>query len=102
MCNSFIGFGRAVLTAVALAVTVPSLAADIGRVKVAKGQVTIEREGSSQPAVVGMRVQASDTLRTGSDGSLGITMDDDSLLSTGPKRDETIRRAGTPLDGWLA
>ncbi|MBL8115619.1 MAG: adenylosuccinate synthase [Acidobacteria bacterium] len=24
------------------------------------------------------------------------------LLSTGPKRDETIRRAGTPLDGWLA
>ena len=31
-----------------------------------------------------MRVQAADTVRTGDDGAVGITMDDDSLLSAGP------------------
>ena len=36
------------------------------------------------PAPVGMRLQASDTVRTGNDASVGITMDDDSLLSAGP------------------
>jgi hypothetical protein len=59
-------------------------AADIGQVKVAKGTVTIERGGDSLPATVGMRLQASDVLRTGADGSVGITMSDNSLLSAGP------------------
>ena len=59
-------------------------AADIGQVKVAKGTVTIERGGNSLPATVGMRLQASDVLRTGADGSVGITMSDNSLLSAGP------------------
>jgi len=59
-------------------------AADIGQVKVAKGQVTIERQGMSIPATVGARLQVADTVKTGADGSVGITMDDDSLLSAGP------------------
>ena len=59
-------------------------AADIGQVKVSKGQVSIEREGRSLPAAVGTRVQTADVVRTGADGSIGITMDDDSLLSAGP------------------
>jgi hypothetical protein len=46
--------------------------------------VSIEREGRSLPATVGTRLQTSDVVRTGSDGSVGITMDDDSLLSAGP------------------
>ena len=62
----------------------PVCAADIGRMKVVRGQVAVERAGASQPAAVGMRVQAADTIRTGADGSVGITMDDDSLLSAGP------------------
>jgi hypothetical protein len=61
-----------------------SLAAEIGQVKIAKGQVTIERQGKTLPAVVGARLQNSDRIRTGADGSVGITMDDDSLLSAGP------------------
>ena len=40
--------------------------------------------GNSLPATVGMRLQASDVLRTGADGSVGITMSDNSLLSAGP------------------
>ena len=59
-------------------------AADIGQVKVSRGRVSIEREGGSLPASVGTRLQTSDVVRTGSDGSIGITMDDDSLLSAGP------------------
>jgi hypothetical protein len=58
--------------------------ADIGQIKVSKGQVSIEREGRSLPGSVGARLQTSDVVRTGSDGSVGITMDDDSLLSAGP------------------
>jgi hypothetical protein len=59
-------------------------AADIGQIKVSKGQVSIEREGRSLPAAVGTRVQTADIVRTGADGSVGITMDDDALLSAGP------------------
>ncbi len=59
-------------------------AAEIGQIKVAKGQVTIERQGNTLPAKVGARLQTSDVIKTGADGSVGITMDDDSLLSAGP------------------
>ncbi len=59
-------------------------AADIGQVKIAKGQVTIERQGKAMPARVGSRLQVADVVKTGADGSVGITMDDDSLLSAGP------------------
>jgi hypothetical protein len=59
-------------------------AADIGQIKVAKGQVAIERDGRAMPATVGTRVQTSDVVKTGADGSVGITFDDDSLLSAGP------------------
>ena len=59
-------------------------AADIGQIKVAKGSVNIERGGQSLAAAPGTRLQASDVVRTGSDGSVGITMTDNSLLSAGP------------------
>ncbi len=59
-------------------------AADIGQVKIAKGQVTIDRQGKTMPAAVGARLQTADIVKTGADGSVGITMDDDSLLSAGP------------------
>lgn len=69
-----------VMTALASAVA----AADIGQIKVARGAVNVERAGTTLQATVGMRVQTADTLRTGADGSVGITMNDDSLLSAGP------------------
>lgn len=59
-------------------------AADIGQIKVTKGTVTIERAGQSIAAAVGTRLQTSDVVRTGADGSVGITMSDNSLLSAGP------------------
>lgn len=76
--------GRAWLVAGALAIAVHAHAADIGRIKVARGQVVVERAGATLVAWVGMRVQASDMIRTGDAAAVGITMDDDSLLSAGP------------------
>lgn len=60
------------------------VAADIGQVKTTHGGVTIERGGQSLPATLGARLQQGDVVRTGADGSVGITMSDDSLLSAGP------------------
>lgn len=84
MSNLLKRVGRAVLAVGVLAMAAQAHAADIGRIKVARGQVVVERAGASLPGSVGTRVQASDTVRTGGDGAVGITMDDDSLLSAGP------------------
>jgi hypothetical protein len=62
---------------------VPALA-DIGQIKVSKGDVLVERGGQTLPATVGARLETSDVIKTGSDGSVGITMSDNSLLSAGP------------------
>ena len=67
-----------------LGCAVTAHAADIGQIKVSKGAVTIERAGQQLPGGLGARVEASDVVKTGADGSVGITMSDDSLLSAGP------------------
>jgi len=69
---------------VVLLIALDARGADVGQIKVAKGQVTIDRSGQPLPATVGTRVQDGDTVRTGADGSVGIAMNDDTLLSAGP------------------
>jgi len=59
-------------------------AVEIGQIKVSKGQVSIERHGQVLPGNVGTRLEPADILKTGPDGSVGITMTDNSLLSAGP------------------
>ena len=68
----------------ALSLAAVANAAGIGQIKISKGEVVIVREGQTLPAPVGTRVQTSDTIKTGADGSVGITLEDDSLLSAGP------------------
>lgn len=75
---------RAAATLLAGALALPVAATDIGQVKIAKGQVSIERDGQSLPAEAGARLRAADVLKTGADGSVGVTMSDNSLLSAGP------------------
>jgi hypothetical protein len=67
-------------------------AADIGQIKVAKGQVSVERGGQAMPGVVGTRLQPADTVKTGAESSVGITMYDDSLLSAGPNSTFSLDR----------
>lgn len=78
----------AALLALIWTLAVPVLAQDaapVGQVKLAKGTVSVEREAQSIAATVGMPVLQSDVIVTGADGSTGITFQDNSLLSLGPR-----------------
>ena len=55
-----------------------------GRVKVVSGSVFIVRGGVAAPAAANQVLFEADTLRTGADGRLGITLSDDTRLSLGP------------------
>lgn len=58
--------------------------ADVGQIKIAHGEVTVERAGHALPGRVGLRLEAQDVVKTGADGAVGITMRDNALLSLGP------------------
>jgi hypothetical protein len=58
--------------------------ADIGQIKVSKGAVSVQRGAQSLTGDVGLRLEVQDTVTTGADGVVGITMRDNSLLSLGP------------------
>ena len=83
---------RRCLVAVAAGLAVGAAMAEIGQIKVAKGQVSVERKGQAQAARVGMLLEPADILKTGSDGSVGITMRDNSLLSAGPNSILSLER----------
>ena len=55
-----------------------------GLVKEAKGNATIERGAQKLAAQPGVKVLVSDRVTTGADSSVGITLDDGTLLSAGP------------------
>ena len=75
---------KTLIMGVILAFAGSAAAADIGLVKVANGDVRIERAGAKLPATVGMGLITSDVIVTGADGSAGITFTDNSLVSVGP------------------
>ena len=76
--------GRSLIAGAAAACLAVGAHADVGQIKVATGQVSVDRKGQSLPGRVGLPLEADDVLRTGADGSVGITMRDNSLLSAGP------------------
>jgi hypothetical protein len=55
----------------------------IGRVKVVTGTVTVQRDGAKSPLEPGSPVFASDTLLTGKESSVGLTLTDNTLISLG-------------------
>lgn len=57
---------------------------EVGHIKVAKGASVIQRGVDKIPAVPGMKIFSADVISTGSDGAVGITFVDNSLISTGP------------------
>ena len=77
--------GAIALTGLALAVAAFSAAAeDAGQIKTAQGTVQIERDGQRIAAVAGVHVLQSDSIITGEDGTVGVTLADNSRLSIGP------------------
>ena len=60
------------------------MAQEIGQIKKLRGDVHVVRAGQSMPAAASMKVQAADTVKTGKDGSVGITLTDNTMLAAGP------------------
>jgi hypothetical protein len=74
-----------------------------GRIKTASGAVFIVRGGAMLPAMAGHEVLASDGLKTGSDGSLGVTLLDDTRVSIGPGGEvRLVSYLYSPAGGRLA
>lgn len=71
--------------AISLALSGLVLADDAaGMIKSSKGQVRVERAGESVAAIAGNPVFVADKIRSGADGSFGVTLKDNTLLSGGP------------------
>jgi hypothetical protein len=62
----------------------PAIAVPAGVIKVARGNVVLERGTQRHPAAVGSLVLVGDVVVTGPDGAVGITLRDNTLLSVGP------------------
>ena len=73
-----------------------------GRIKVASGSAFIVRAGNLIPVSVGQPVYESDGLKTGADGRVGITLNDDTRVSLGPGSEVRLDRfVYAPSEGQL-
>jgi hypothetical protein len=78
-----------------LAATTPVLAQQpvpAGHVKTATGSASIVRQNVTVVARPGEPVFATDALRTGADGTVGVTLKDDTRLSLGPNSEVRLER----------
>jgi hypothetical protein len=57
----------------------------IGYVKTVSGKASVVRDGSERNLAVGAPLYEDDTIKTGKDSSLGVTMKDGTTLSAGPE-----------------
>jgi hypothetical protein len=74
-----------------------------GRVKVVSGAAFIVRGATTIPATVGEFVFETDSVRTGPDGRIGITLKDDTRVSLGPDSEVQVNRFSyAPGEGRLA
>ena len=63
-----------------------------GTVKTSKGDAHILRDGQELAASPGQDVRVTDSIRTGNDGTVGITLLDDTRLTAGPDSTLELRR----------
>jgi hypothetical protein len=77
-------------------------AAAAGHIKVVTGSAFIVRQNTTLPAKPGDAVYAIDTLKTDADGTLGVTLMDDTRLSLGPSSEVRLERyVFAPAEGGL-
>ena len=73
-----------------------------GYVKTVSGDATVIRAGQEQPAVLGLGLSSGDSLKTGANGRVGVTLKDDTRLSLGPNTELVLATfAYAPTDGQL-
>ena len=96
-CGVFLGM--MLLTAAPVAAQQPVPA---GHVKIATGAAYIVRQNATVPAKPGDAVFATDTLRTQANGTIGVTLADDTRVSLGPDSEMRLERyVFAPADGAL-
>lgn len=89
--RSLTGFLAILLLAMAAGPAAAQEGDIIGYVKTASGEASIERGGTPTPAEAGAPLHRSDVLRTGPDGTLGITLKDSTRLSLGGGSELTLQ-----------
>jgi len=73
-----------------------------GRIKVVSGSAFIIRGGEQVAAQAGQMVFQADVLRTGADGRIGVTLEDETRISLGPASEARLDRfVFKPADGLL-
>jgi hypothetical protein len=93
----------ACVCAVAAAPAFAQQPAPAGRIKVVSGEAVVVRAGATVPAQSGGVVYASDSLRTGDDGRVGLTLADDTQVSIGPRSEVRLDSfVYEPAQGQLA
>ena len=80
------------LLALAASPAIAQSPAPAGRVKLVSGQAVVVHEGQRIPVTVGTPVFEQDSLATGADGRVGLTLRDDTRLSIGPQTTIEISR----------
>jgi hypothetical protein len=91
--------------ALIVASAIPAMAQQTGAgiVKVAVGSALILRDNQTVPVKAGQVVFETDTIRTGVDGRVGVTLKDNTRISLGPGSEVRLQRfAYAPADGNLA
>jgi hypothetical protein len=96
----------AAVVAIVLGTAAPVLAQQprpAGHIKTASGAAFIVRNAATIAARPGMAVFETDALRTGADGTVGLTLNDDTRLSLGPASEVRVERyMYAPADGGFA
>jgi hypothetical protein len=88
-CRWCVALLLALLTASRAVAQTPAPA---GRVKLVAGTAFVVHEGQRVAVTVGAPVYEQDSLATGADGRVGLTLRDDTRLSIGPQTTIEIRR----------
>jgi hypothetical protein len=97
-----VALGLLVVASPALANQTQPEANEAGRIKIASGSVSIVRNGQAIAAQPGQVVYEADTVRTGADGRVGLTLKDDTRLSLGPSSEIRLDKfAYAPAEGRL-
>jgi hypothetical protein len=80
---------------IVLGTAIPAVAqapSPAGHIKTASGTAFIVRQNAELPARPGTMIFASDALRTGGDGAVGVTLNDDTRVSLGPNSEVRLER----------
>jgi len=84
-----------IMACIMLLLTIGPAAAEeakVGFVKNVSGQASIARQQTSTPAKAGDKLYENDVLNTGRDGSMGLILQDNSVLSLGPNSRLVIKQ----------